>query len=139
MPIWLARSRIRSEGSTSGVRPRDAFVILITTFDNLGILLGLSAWVLLLVLAVTSFFRIRLIKRLHFKYPTWRYFHGGLAVAFVALAIWHAINLGRHTDTAIAVYFITLASIGITMLARQYWGAVQKKPTPAPNLEGAKT
>lgn len=123
----------------AGVRPWDAFVIMITTFDSLGVLLGLSAWSLLFVLAVTSFFRIRLIKRLHIRYPTWRYFHGGLAVAFVALAIWHGINLGRHTDTAMAAYFITLALVGIAMLVTHYWGAVRKKPTPAPNFEGAQT
>jgi len=55
------------------------------------------------------------------------------------LAIWHAIDLGRHTDTAIATYFITLALIGTAMLATHYWGAVQKKPTPDPNFEGAQT
>lgn len=123
----------------AGVRPWDAFIIVVTTFDSLGILLGMGAWVLLLVLAGTSLFRIRLIQRLQIRFPAWRYFHGVLAVVFATLAIWHAIELGRHTDTAIATFFITLALTGTTLLARQYWRGVSKKPEPALISEGAQT
>lgn len=121
----------------AGVKPWDAFIIMITTVDSLGVLLGMGAWVLLLVLAVTSWFRITLIQRFHIKIPAWRYFHGGLAVVFVTMAIWHAIELGRHTDTAMATFFITLALIGVALLVGQYWGAAAKRPTPTPISDGA--
>jgi len=123
----------------AGVKPWDAFVTMITTFESLGVLLGLGAWVLLLLLAVTSFFRILLIQRFNIKFPAWRYFHVGLAVVFVTLAIWHAIDLGRHTDTAMAAFFIPLALMGVALLARPYLGEVPKSPTPAPTSERAQT
>lgn len=125
-----------------GIKPWDAFVTMITDLGNLGIVLGLIAWVLLLVLSVTAFFRRPIIKRLSTHYRGWRYFHGGLAVTFTVLALWHSIALGRHTDVAMSVFFITLAALGFAMLAHMYWGvAVQKtKPVTAkPETEGAAT
>ena len=122
----------------AGVKPVDAFITMITTFDSLGILLGLAAWTLLVMLGVTAMFRRRLIKRFKIKYRNWRYFHGFLAVTFTVLSIWHAIELGRHTDTAIATFFIAIALVGGALLARLYWGTVPGKPTPAaPVSEGA--
>ncbi|MDK2973155.1 MAG: hypothetical protein PWP23_2910 [Candidatus Sumerlaeota bacterium] len=122
-----------------GVKPLDAFVTMITTFDSLGILLGIGAWVLLLLMTITAIFRIGLIKRLQVKYPVWRYFHGGLAVVFVILAVWHAIELGRHTDTAMSVYFITLPVIGVALLGRYYWRTIPHKTAKAPAIQGAKS
>ena len=123
----------------ASVRPWDAFVTMLTTFTSLGIWLGLTAWLLLLVLAVTAFSRGRLIPRFTTQYRGWRYFHGGLAVAFTVLAAWHAVELGRHTDAAISAYLITLALIGFALLARLYWGAKPKDPGPAAQYEGART
>jgi predicted ferric reductase len=116
-----------------GIKPWDAFVTMITDLGNLGIVLGLVAWVVLLVLSVTAFFRKPIIKRLSTHYRGWRYFHGGLAVTFTVLALWHSIALGRHTDIAMSVFFITIATLGFAMLAHMYWGsAVQKiKPVTA--------
>jgi predicted ferric reductase len=111
-----------------GVRPWDAFVTMITTFDNLGIVLGLVAWILLLVLVVTAFFRKPIIKRLSTHYRGWRYFHGGLAVSAIMLALWHAVELGRHTDIALSALFVTLALAGFGLLAKLYWGARSKPP-----------
>lgn len=122
-----------------GVKPWDAFVTMITTFDSLGILLGLAAWLLLLVLGVTAFFRKSLKKRFKNRYRGWRYFHGGLAVAFTVLAIWHAIELGRHTDVAMSAFFITLALLGFALLAKLYWGAQPKNPSTEPVSEGTAT
>ena len=115
----------------AGVKPLDAFVTLLTTFDSLGILMGLAAWGLLLVLGVTAMFRLRLIKRFNIKYRNWRYVHGFLAVTFTVLGIWHAIELGRHTDTAMATFFIAIALVGGALLAKLYREALRKKPTPA--------
>ena len=112
-----------------GVRPGHAFITMITEIDSLGIVLGLVGWVLLLVLVVTAFFRKPVIKRLSTHYRGWRYFHGGLAVTFTVLALWHSITLGRHTDVAMATLFLTLALIGFVLLARLYWGTPPAKPT----------
>lgn len=122
-----------------GVRPWDAFVTMITEFDSLGIVLGLAAWVLLLVLGVSAFFRKRLIPRFTLRYRGWRYFHGGLAVSFTLLGLWHAIELGRHTDTPMAAFLVTLVLIGLALLARLYWGAEPQKPRTAPVSEGSPT
>ena len=111
-----------------GIRPWDAFVTMITDLGNLGVLLGLIAWVLLLILSVSAFLRKPIIKRLSTHYRGWRYFHGGLAVSFTALALWHAIALGRHTDIAMSVFLVTLAAFGFALLARMYWGAAPNKP-----------
>lgn len=121
----------------AGVKPWDAFVTNITTLDSTGILLGLIAWVLLLVMVLTSIFRIRLIQRLRIKYRGWRYFHGVIAVAFVVLAIWHAVDLGRHTETAMATLYISVAFLGVALLARYHWSGVSKKHAPAINSDGA--
>lgn len=115
-----------------GIRPWDAFVTMLTDFGNLGIVLGLVAWVLLLVLAVTAYFRKRLIPHFTHRYRGWRYFHGALAVSFTVLALWHSIALGRHTDMAMSVLFVTLALLGFALLARMYWGAAPKKSQPMP-------
>lgn len=112
-----------------GVRPWDAFVTMITTFDNIGVLAGLVAWVLLLVLVVSAYFRTPIIKRLSTRYRGWRYFHGGLAFSFTALALWHSIDLGRHTDVAMTTLFLGLAGAGFGLLAKLYWAARPKPPT----------
>ncbi|MGO4908188.1 ferric reductase-like transmembrane domain-containing protein [Pseudorhodobacter sp. W20_MBD10_FR17] len=118
-----------------GIKPWDAFVTMITDLGNLGVVLGIFAWVLLLVLGVTAFFRRKLIPRFTLKYRGWRYFHGGVAVTFTGLALWHSIALGRHTDIAMAAFFITLAALGFAILAHIYWGAAPKKTVS----EGAAT
>ncbi|MDX2472901.1 MAG: ferric reductase-like transmembrane domain-containing protein [Candidatus Krumholzibacteria bacterium] len=123
----------------AGVRPWDALVTMLTTFDSLGVLLGLAAWGLMVVVLITSIFRIALIKRFAIRYRHWRYFHSGLTVAFIAIALWHAIELGRHTGTAMATFLITLAVMGILMLARLYWAKNPESPQTISVSEGAKS
>lgn len=120
-----------------GIKPLDALVTMITDFGNLGVVLGLIAWVLLLVLSVTAFFRKPLIPHFKLRYRGWRYLHGGLAVTFTVLALWHAIALGRHTDIAMSAFFVTLAVVGFAMLARMYWGSAPNKTKP--ETQGAAT
>ncbi len=55
------------------------------------------------------------------------------------LAVWHAIELGRHTDVAMSAFFVTLALLGFALLAKLYWGAQPKKPPTDPVSEGAST
>ncbi|SFT01544.1 Ferric reductase like transmembrane component [Sulfitobacter marinus] len=113
-----------------GIRPSDALITMFTTFDNLALLAGFFAYLILVVLVVTAFFRKPIIKRLASHYRGWRYVHGGLAVSFTVLALWHSIILGRHTDTPMSALLLTLALVGFGLLARLYWGAQPVKPTP---------
>lgn len=115
-----------------GIRPWDAFVTMITDFGNPGIVFGLVAWCVLVVLGLTVFFRKRLIPHFALRYRGWRYFHGGLAVTFTLLALWHTIAIGRHTDIAMAVFFIILALLGFALLVKMYWAAAPRKPESAP-------
>ncbi len=116
-----------------GVRPLDALVTMLTSFDTLGVLLGLACWLLLLLLALTSHLRMRLIKRFRISYRAWRGFHALLAAGFTGLALWHAIELGRHTGWLLGGFFALLAIAGIALLARLY---LPERHRPAPQAEG---
>ena len=100
----------------SGVDPMEAFITIITSFDSIGIVLGMVAWCLMLVLGVTSLVR----KKLPLNYKTWRIFHGTLSVIFVLFASWHAIELGRHTDWPISAYIVIVAAGGVLLLLSTY-------------------
>ena len=78
----------------AGIDPIDAFVQMLTTFDNPGIILGIVAWCLILVIGLTSLLR----KVIPLSYKTWRLTHGILSISFISTAAWHAIQLGRHTE-----------------------------------------
>ena len=107
----------------AGITPMEAFVTMITTFDSPGVILGLSAWLLMLVLMVTALFR----DMLPMKYKTWRTFHGTLAVFFIGIATWHAVDLGRHTDLAMSIYMIVLAVSGVLLLLKTYFSKSSEK------------
>jgi predicted ferric reductase len=81
------------------------------------------------VLVITVFFRKNMIPHFKLRYRGWRYFHGGLAVSFTVLALWHSIALGRHTDLAMSIFFVTLALLGFAMLAKLYLGGQTKAPS----------
>lgn len=112
-----------------GIRPWDALITLITEFDSLGVVLGLAAWCLMLVLAAMAWFRMPIMKLMTTRYCGWRYVHGALAVTFIVLALWHAIETGRHTGLVMSALYLTLAVIGLAMLATLYRGA---RPQAAP-------
>ena len=107
----------------SGIDPLEAFVTLITTFDSTGVLLGMAAWCLMVILGVTSLIR----GRLPMEVQTWKIFHGVLSGLFVFLATWHAIDLGRHTNVAVASLFILLATGGVALLLKSYLSHSPKK------------
>ena len=100
----------------AGISPGEAFSTMITTWDSQGIILGMVAWNLMLILGLTSGFR----KRLGIKYTTWRVFHGLLSMAFITLATWHAMDLGRHTDLPMSLYMGVVAGLGVLLLLRTY-------------------
>lgn len=97
-----------------GMSATDAFISMITTFKT-GVVLGIISWVLMIFLVLISLLR----NRLGIKYSTWRTVHGVLAVIFIVLATWHAINLGRHTDVLMSIYMIVVAGGGITLYSRK--------------------
>ncbi|WP_096433713.1 ferric reductase-like transmembrane domain-containing protein [Labilibaculum antarcticum] len=100
----------------SGVEPIDAFFTIITSLNSTGIVLGIIAWCLMLILGVSSIFR----NRLGMNYKTWRVFHGILSIAFIATAAWHIIDLGRHIHSAMFIFIIVLSGIGIFLLLKTY-------------------
>lgn len=101
----------------AGVDPMDAFLKLITAFESWGVVLGIVAWCLILIIGITSFFR----DKLPMTYKTWRIFHGILSILFIIIAAWHVIDLGRHAGLWMSVFIISLALGGIIMLAKVYF------------------
>lgn len=110
----------------AGVDPISALVTMLTSFDNLGVVLGMIGWVVMLVLAMTSIFRMSLIKRYAIKYRNWRMFHGYLSVVLVTVVLIHAIKLGRHTNVPMTGLMIALAIGGIALLFKLYFGPAPK-------------
>lgn len=100
----------------AGVAPADAFKLMLTNYSGPGIILGISAMALMLILGITSMLR----KRLPMKYTTWRTIHGIISMVFIILATWHAVDLGRHTDTFLSIYMITASAIGVLILGKLY-------------------
>ena len=100
----------------SGVDPIEAFKTILTTFGSKGIVIGMAAMVLMILLGFTSMLR----KKMKMKYSTWRFSHGLLSIAFVVLASWHAIDLGRHTDMVMSIYMILMAATGVFFLLKLY-------------------
>lgn len=101
----------------SGIEPMEAFMTMINSLNSLGVVLGLIAWGLMLLIGITSLFR----NKLPMSYKTWRVFHGILSIAFITLATWHAIDLGRHTNNAMAAFLIVMAAGGILLLLNTYF------------------
>jgi len=106
-----------------GVTASDAFVRLITSFGNTGVILGLIAYASMLILIVTAFFRFKL----HIKYRTWRNLHGYLTLLFVITAIWHVINLGRHSNISFSTYYLLIVAIGSYYLLKTHLFKTSKK------------
>jgi predicted ferric reductase len=106
----------------AGVSPVDAFVTIITTL-NQGVVLGIIAWCLMLVLGITSFLR----DKLPMKYKTWRVSHGILAILFILFAAWHVIDLGRHSIAAMSILISLLTAGGILLVLKTYTFKKSKK------------
>ena len=106
----------------SGVAPFDAFITIITTL-NQGVVLGITAWCLMLTLGITSLIR----KKLPMRYTTWRTFHGIVATILILTAAWHVIDLGRHSSIAMSILIILLTTGAILLLGKQYLLKILKK------------
>ena len=106
----------------SGVAPADAFITMITTL-NQDVVLGITAWCLLLILGITALVR----KKLPMKYETWRVFHGILAILFISIAAWHVIDLGRYSSLAMSIFITLLTTGGVWLTGKQYLLKMFKK------------
>ena len=106
----------------SGVTPVDAFITIITTL-NQGVVLGMMAWCLMLILGISALAR----NKLPMEYKTWRIFHGIVAILFISVAAWHVINLGRHSSLAMSIFITLLATCGVWLTGKQYLLKTLKK------------
>lgn len=99
-----------------GADPIESFIKMITTFDNLGVILGLVTWVLMLTLGLTSMFR----NKMKMTYKSWKILHGVLSFTFIAVASWHAIDIGRHFSLSMSILIIVLCFLGSLLLLKSY-------------------
>ena len=100
----------------AGVSPADAFTELLSNFNKKGLLLGLSAWILMFTIGLTSLFR----NKLPFTYKTWRVIHGYLSIAFILTAALHVVDMGRHINKPMYWLIAILSILGVVMLLRTY-------------------
>lgn len=110
-PFFLVIPRF----SESGVAPFEALITILSTF-NQGVLLGITAWGLMLILGITALFR----NKLPIKYRTWRTLHGTLAILFMVLAAWHVIDLGRHSSQSMSALITLGTAGGVLLLLKTY-------------------
>ncbi|CAA6805014.1 MAG: FAD/NAD(P)-binding:oxidoreductase [uncultured Sulfurovum sp.] len=100
----------------SGLLPMDAFLKLITTFETTGQIMGLVAYILMFVLGATSIFR----NKMGMSYKKWKLLHGIFSLLFIGFATYHAIDMGRHAEKAMAIWMILLAVTGSILLLKTY-------------------
>lgn len=101
----------------------NAFLKLITQFNSTGVIVGLIAYVCMVVLLITSYYRFKL----HLNYKTWRSLHGYFTMLFVVTATWHVVNIGKHSNTAFSIYYVLMVASGIFYLLNTYFFKTSKK------------
>ena len=100
----------------AGIDPLDAFTELLSNFNQKGLLLGLIAWIFMVIIGLTSLLR----NRLPFSYKTWRVIHGYLSMAFIITASLHVVDMGRHINQPMAWIIAILSISGVAMLLRTF-------------------
>jgi len=100
----------------AGVAPLEAFFTIITSFGSRGVLFGLVAWTLSLLLGLTALLR----RRLPLGYRTWRLAHGVMAALAAFAAACHVIDLGRHSSAGMITLVVLLTAGGLFLLLRSY-------------------
>lgn len=106
-----------------GPSPFESFFKMVLAFDNLGVILGIVAWILMFILGFTSFFR----DKLNIKYKHWKYLHGGLSILFILIAAWHAIDLGRHMSSLMITLIVVLTLFASFLLIKKYFFSTKNK------------
>ncbi|BHH84501.1 ferric reductase-like transmembrane domain-containing protein [Desulforhopalus sp. 52FAK] len=104
----------------AGTGSMDALFTIVSTVNTTGVALGMSAWILMLLLGLTSLFR----NQIPMSYNAWRRLHGLLAVPCIIVAICHSINLGRHVNSLLSVYFVLFAVTGVLLLIKRYMASL---------------
>jgi len=100
----------------AGITPEDAFSELLANFNQQGLMLGLTTWILMIIIGLTSLLR----NNLPFTYKTWRVIHGYLSIAFIVTASLHVVNMGRHINNPMAWLIAVLSISGVAMLLKTY-------------------
>ncbi|WP_092344382.1 ferric reductase-like transmembrane domain-containing protein [Desulfuromusa kysingii] len=106
----------------AGIAPFEAFTTIVTTFTSQGVVLGLLAWSLMLLIGVTSLCR----KQLPIRYQTWRVFHAVLASLSALCATFHVFYLGRHSGFPMIIFITLLTTGGLYLLLNSYTSKDQK-------------
>lgn len=101
----------------AGVEPNEAFLKIITSFGSTGIILGIIAWSLMIILGITSLLR----NKIGLRYNTWKMFHGILSGFFISAALWHILNFGRHINLTMTIFYCSLAGISLILLINLYF------------------
>lgn len=100
----------------ASISPLDAFSTILSEWGSKGIKLGVIAWSLLLIIAITSLLR----NHLGISYKVWRIFHGITSILFISLASFHVIYLGRHINIPMTCLIALLSIIGIILILKKY-------------------
>ena len=108
---------------SEGMRPTEAFLMIMGEWSSDGIIMGMVAWCLMLLLGLTSFFR----KQLKMKYADWRLLHSIIAVVFIIIAALHVVSLGRHINVPIDVLIAVLTAGVLGLTFRAYVKPVKTK------------
>lgn len=107
----------------AGVNPSHALWLMITDFQSLGIIFGLIAWSVMLVLLLTSFYK----DKLNMTYTSWRILHIFLSIFFLTAALWHVIDLGRNSNEIMIFFIFLLVFISALSLTKLYFFKNEKK------------
>jgi predicted ferric reductase len=99
-----------------GLTFSEAFTEVIDNFNKTGLLLGLIAWILMIVIGLMAIFRKSIFK----NYRTWRLWHGGVSLAFITLAAIHAIDIGRHMNLYMSLFIAVILVIATYKLFTVY-------------------
>ena len=107
----------------AGVSPSHAFWLMITDFQSLGIIFGLIAWSVMIALLLTSFYK----DKLNMTYTSWRVLHIVLSIFFILAALWHVIDLGRHSNEIMIFFIFLLIFIATFFLTKLYFFKNKKR------------
>lgn len=119
-PFFVVLPQYFNDGQT----PLEALAVMLSAWRTYGVMMGMIAWALMLLIGLLSAFR----HRLKMKYTSWRLLHGWMSIVFVVVASLHVINLGRHTNLLMDVV-IALITAGALWLAFNTYFSPKKKKT----------
>lgn len=102
--------------------------------DNLFLMLrapallpAIIAWVLLALLVVLA-----LVRR-GFSAKSWRIMHGLVSSGFSAMAVWHVVTVGRHSNAPMSSYWIILVAGAVGALFLAYRQSFLKTRSTSPS------